>query len=67
MVHRNAQYNTLGLLGGIAGLIVAGITFLSWWEGRQHKDIKADLLKLDKEIKELELEKAKSEVVQVYS
>lgn len=67
MLNTNAKYNTIGLLGGIAGLIVAGITFLSWLENREHKDVKADLLILDREIKQLQLEKEKSQVVQVTS
>ncbi len=61
--HYKVSNIIIGSIAALSGLVA----LFGYLEHRDNKDLKTSLLRLDHEIKLLELEKKKAEIVQVYS
>lgn len=60
--HRFATV-TIGAIAALSGIVA----LFAYVENRRDKGIKSDLLRMEHELKELEIAKAQAEVVQIYS
>lgn len=57
------QQATINIMVGVITLLTAVVGVIAWWENKKHSKINDEVLKLDKEIKTLELAMKKQEAV----